>query len=60
MKGITDAGVECPHSDKRFPGECGEEENKVLRNRILGVHIDEYMKLLKGTEKESLQFSKWL
>ena len=60
MKGVCDAGVCVPHNDKRFPGTKGDdEENKVLRTRILGGHIDAYLKNIKGTEKESLQFSKW-
>lgn len=60
MKGICDAGVHVPHSNGRFPGsKNNEEENKVLRSRILGGHIDAYLKKVKGTDKESLQFSKW-
>lgn len=59
MKGAADGGVYVPHSDKRFPGQTEEEENKMLRSRILGGHIDNYMKHLKGTEKESLQFKLW-
>ena len=50
MKGICDAGVNVPHSNTRFPGSSSnEEENKVLRSRILGVHIDDYLKKVKGT-----------
>ena len=59
MKGAADGGVHVPHSDKRFPGSSEEGENKILRSRILGGHIDEYMKKLKGSERESLQFSLW-
>ena len=61
MKGACDAGVHIPHSDSRFPGANADEEAKakILRSRILGGHIDAYMKELKGTERESLQFSKW-
>ena len=59
MKGAADGGVFVPHNDKRFPGGASEEENKILRSRVLGGHIDEYMKKLKGTEKENIQFSLW-
>lgn len=59
MKGAADGGLFVPHSTKRFPGDNEAEENKVLRSRILGGHIDEYMKAIKGTEKETLQFRLW-
>lgn len=59
LKGAADGGAYVPHSDKRFPGTKEGEENKILRSRILGAHVDEYMKKLKGTEKESVQFKKW-
>ena len=60
MKGACDAGVFCPHETQRFPGEFKDgEENKILRSRVLGCHIDAYMKSLKGTEKEDVQFSCW-
>ncbi len=60
MKGAADGGVEIPHSTSRFPGyKEDEEENKVLRDRILGVHIDNYMKVLEKTEKYELQFKLW-
>ena len=59
MKGAADGGLYVPHSDKRFPGQVEGEENKVLRARVLGGHVDAYMKEVKGTEKEKLQFSKW-
>lgn len=63
LKGVADGGVFIPHSNSRFPGFKPEDENadnKVLRERVLGVHIDKYLKALKGTERETLQFSKWL
>jgi len=31
-----------------------------LRDRILGGHVDTYLKKLKGTEKETVQFKRWL
>lgn len=59
MKGAADGGLYVPHSAKRLPGEVDGEVNKTLRKRILGGHIDDYMKSVKGTDKESLQFSLW-
>lgn len=59
MKGATDGGANVPHSTNRLPGNFEEEENKVLRARIFGAHIDDYMKSLKGTERENVQFSLW-
>lgn len=59
MKGAADGGLYVPHSSKRLPGEVDGEVNKTLRKRILGGHIDDYMKAVKGTEKESLQFRLW-
>ena len=59
LKGVADGGVNVPHSDSRFPGTKEGEENKVLRGRILGAHVDEYLKKLKGTEKENVQFKRW-
>ena len=59
LKGAADGGAYVPHSDKRFPGAVENGENKVLRTRILGAHVDTYMKHLKGTEKENLQFKLW-
>jgi large subunit ribosomal protein L5e len=59
LKGAADGGLYVPHSTKRFPGEVEGEENKVLRNRILGAHVDEYIKTLKGSERFELQFKRW-
>ncbi len=63
LKGVADGGVFIPHSPSRFPGfnkEKPEADNKVLRDRILGVHVDVYLKHLKGTERETVQFKRWL
>ena len=59
MKGASDGGLYVPHSPTRFPGFKEGEENKKLRSRILGGHIDDYMKALKGSDKAALQFSQW-
>lgn len=68
LKGVTDGGVYVPHSVKRFPGfHAGKEEGakeeykaEVHRERIFGVHVDKYMKLLKKNNQEAYkrQFSK--
>lgn len=59
MKGAADGGAYVPHSDKRFPGSVEDGKNKVLRERILGGHVDNYMNQLKGTERENVQFKLW-
>jgi len=63
LKGVADGGVYIPHSQSRFPGfnkNKPDEDNKVLRERVLGGHVDKYLKALKGTEKETVQFKRWL
>lgn len=63
LKGVADGGVNIPHSNSRFPGynaEKPEEANTKLRDRILGAHVDKYLKVLKGTEKQNVQFRRWL
>lgn len=63
LKGVADGGVYIPHSTSRFPGfnkEKPEADNKILRERVLGGHVDNYLKKLKGTEKETVQFKRWL
>lgn len=59
MKGAADGGAYVPHSDKRFPGSVEDGKNNVLRDRILGAHVDNYIKQLKGTERENVQFRVW-
>jgi len=49
LKGATDGGLYVPHNTKRFPGFKTEGDNttydaKVHRERIFGVHVDNYMK----------------
>jgi len=63
LKGVSDGGVYIPHSTSRFPGfnpDKPEADNKVLRERVLGVHVDKYIAKLKGTDKQSVQFKRWL
>ena len=49
LKGLIDAGMEIPHSDKVFPKD----------DRISGKHIAEYAKMLKDEDQEKFnkQFS---
>lgn len=52
LKGLVDAGLDIPHSDKVFPPE----------ERIVGQHIVDYAKQLKEESKEkySSQFSAYI
>jgi len=67
MKGASDGGILIPHSTNRFPGSSkdaeGEEKYEAAkhRKRIIGAHVDEYMKTLKsaGQKPFAKQFSKW-
>ena len=68
LKGATDGGLHVPHSVKNFPGFSKDKDSKkttfaadVHRDRIFGVHIDEYMKKLKSESQEAFakQFSQW-
>jgi len=52
LKGACDGGLNIPHSTKRFPGyksgEKGDSYNaKIHRERIFGLHVDKYLKLVK-------------
>ncbi|KCV72494.1 50S ribosomal protein L5e [Fonticula alba] len=65
MKGAVDGGVAIPHSEKRLPGfdvESGEFDAEVLRKRIFGEHVAEYMELLKDEDEEAYkkQFSRFI
>ncbi|KAG0435210.1 60S ribosomal protein L5 [Dictyocoela muelleri] len=61
MKGANDGGLCVPHSPKIFPGY--EEDNfdsEMLRNRIYGKTVADYMTLLKDDpEKYDKQFSQY-
>lgn len=74
MKGASDGGLNVPHSVKKFPGftKKGKEYDGVKAradkyipeehlDRIMGVHIDGYMKVLKEKSEEAYtkQFSQW-
>lgn len=52
LKGLIDAGIDIPHSDKIFPDE----------KRLKGTHIADYAKILKENDEEAFnkQFSKYI
>lgn len=71
LKGACDGGLHVPHSENRFPGgaskggdddEDAEFDPEVHRKHIMGVHIQEYMELLKSEDADryNKQFSKWI
>jgi len=48
LKGACDGGVYVPHNTKRFPGFTKDSDSSnydagVHRDRIFGVHVDNYM-----------------
>lgn len=62
LKGACDGGLHIPHSIKRYPGyKDGNYDAKAHRERIFGVHVDNYMKDLKEDSKEDFQkqFGLW-
>lgn len=66
LKGACDGGLYIPHSNKRFPGfkktaDGDKYDAKKHRERIFGVHVDNYMKSLKEKNPEDFkaQFSQW-
>ena len=66
LKGAVDGGLLIPHSTRRFPGYVKEGETEKYnaathRERILGVHVDKYMKALKDDSNDEYvrKFSKW-
>lgn len=67
LKGAVDGGLNIPHNTKRFPGFSKDADKnetydaEMHRERIFGVHVDNYMKELKENDPEDFekQFSKW-
>lgn len=61
MKGAVDGGIHIPHSDKIFPQvkDAKKDKSNPLRDRIFGVHVQNYMDLLKKGGDYKLQFSEW-
>merc|ERR1712216_852329 len=60
MKGAVDGGFSIPHNEKRFPGYKKDEnfDPEIMKDRIEGKHVFEYMKLLEDEDEEkfSTQF----
>merc|ERR1711917_23798 len=47
LKGAADAGLDIPHSPKRFPGFAeGELNAEVHKKHIMGLHVAEYMEAM--------------
>lgn len=65
LKGAVDGGLNIPHSVKRFPGYNNEKKEykaDAHRKHIMGLHVADYMKMLKGEDEESYkkQFSQYI
>ncbi|DAZ93108.1 TPA: hypothetical protein N0F65_006860 [Lagenidium giganteum] len=57
LKGAADAGLDIPHSEKRFPGYSRDDKSydaEVHRDRIFGQHVAEHMKELEEDDPEML------
>jgi len=54
MKGAVDGGLAIPHNEKRFPAYTKEEgfDPEVLKTRIMGEHVKEYMEYLAEEDEE--------
>ena len=67
MKGVVDGGIAVPHKPNRFPGfnkNKGDFNSKVLRERIFGGHVANWMKKVAEMKKENpdqkvIQFNKF-
>lgn len=65
MKGAVDGGLNIPHTDKRLAGykkESSSLDSEVLRKRIFGGHVADYMRQLEeeSEERYNSQFSQYL
>jgi len=63
LKGAADAGLDIPHSPKRFPGFSeGKLDATVHKKHIMGGHVAEYMDSLEEENEEQFkrQFSRYL
>mmetsp|Transcript_107041 Transcript_107041/g.149259 ORF Transcript_107041/g.149259 Transcript_107041/m.149259 type:complete len:314 (-) Transcript_107041:12-953(-) len=65
LKGACDAGVAIPHSPKRFAGydaETGSLDTDLLRSRIFGGHVADYMNHLQEEDPETYKkhFNKYI
>lgn len=58
LKGAADAGLDIPHSEKRFPGYSRDDKSydaEVHTERIFASHIADHMKELEEDDPEQLQ-----
>lgn len=57
MKGAVDGGINVPHNEKRFPAYTKEEgfDPEMLKARILGNHVSEYMEYLQEEDEDLYQ-----
>jgi len=63
LKGAADAGLDIPHSPKRFPGFAeGQLDASVHKKHIFGGHVAEYMDSLSEENEEAFKkhFSKYI
>jgi len=65
LKGAVDGGLQIPHNPRRFVGfnsETKKFDAGVLRKHIFGVHVANYMKILKESEPEKYEkaFSRYV
>merc|ERR1712063_38760 len=63
LKGAADAGLDIPHSPKRFPGFAdGELNAEVHKKHIMGLHVAEYMDSLEEEDEEKFKkhFSQYI
>jgi len=65
LKGAVDGGLSIPHNPKRFVGfnkETQKLDPAVLRRRIFGGHVSDWMKKLKSEDekKYNRQFSQYI
>lgn len=63
LKGAADAGLDIPHSPKRFPGFSeGKLDAALHKKHIMGGHVAEYMESLEEENEEAYkkQFSRYI
>merc|ERR1712177_71996 len=63
LKGAADAGLDVPHSPKRFPGFAdGQLNADVHKSHIFGGHVGDYMDSLSEEDEEKYKkhFSKYI
>ncbi|VDK89023.1 unnamed protein product [Litomosoides sigmodontis] len=64
MKGVADGGIDIPHSETRFFGYNSETKYnaEAHRDRILGKHVADYMKLLQEQDADAYKrhFSRFI